>query len=611
MMKPLENRERKRFLLAKSTEEGLETPTQDIRLLTRLFPYMRKYSLLFTIALTLMPVMAALSAVQPAIIKFAVDAMVAAELDTLTKFALLFLGAVVAEFIIGFIQTYTMQLGGQKATAALRSDVFDHIEGLSMSYFDRTPIGRVVTRVTNDIDSLAELFSTGAITAAADLLKLAFYAIAMMLIDLRLALFTFLALPPLLILVNFFRKRARKAFRAIRFAIAQLNTYMAEQVSGLAVVKAYGKERESAEEYSGINDDYRRANFSAIKYDAFLYSVVEAIAAVAIAGVLYFAAGEALGLEANALAATYIGTVVAFYEFIQRFFIPIRDLATKYTVIQQGLASAERIFATLDIDELDGVGGEAALPAEYEGPAIRIEDLTFAYRPGQPVLDGINFDIERGQRIAIVGSTGSGKTTLTSLLLRLYEPPEGSVFLHGRDVRELDVDSLRSAFSVVPQDVFLFSGTILDNIALGAEPDHERAQRAIERVSAGSLIASRGGLNGEVSERGQNFSAGERQLLAFARAVYHDRPFLILDEATANVDSETEAELERAVHQATEGRTSIIIAHRLSTIRDADRILVFHRGRLAESGTHDELIARDGIYRRLHALHFESDQKIA
>lgn len=611
-MKMNRNRdERRRFLLAKSTEEGLDVPTQDIRLLGRLFPYIRQFSFLFTVALILMPIMAALSAAQPAIIKYAVDAMVAEELDTLTKFALLFLGAVVAEFVVGFIQTYTMQLGGQKATAALRSDVFNHIERLSMSYFDRTPIGRVVTRVTNDIDSLAELFSTGAITAAADLLKLAFYAIAMMLIDLRLALFTFLALPPLLILVNFFRKRARKAFRAIRFAIAQLNTYMAEQVSGLAVVKAYGKERESAEEYSSINDDYRRANYSAIRYDALLYSVVEAIAAVAIAGVLYFAAGEALGLEANALAAAYIGTVVAFYEFIQRFFIPIRDLATKYTVIQQGLASAERIFATLDIDELDGVGGKSPLPEEHEGPAIEIRDLSFAYRPGQPVLEKIAFTIERGERVAIVGSTGSGKTTLTSLLLRLYEPPKGSVFIRGCDVRELDVDALRSAFSVVPQDVFLFSGTILDNIALGTEPDRERARHAIERVSAGPLVASRGGLDGIVSERGQNFSAGERQLLAFARAVYHDRPFLILDEATANVDSETEAELERAVHHATEGRTSIIIAHRLSTIRDADRILVFHRGRLAESGTHDELIAKDGIYRRLHALHFESDQKIA
>lgn len=599
-------RSRARFLMVESQRETAQMEGgQDIRLLSRLFPYLAKHKGLFIVALVLMPLVAAVSAAQPAITKYAVDAMVAGDVDGVVRMALFLAAAVVGEFLLGFAQTYSMQLGGQLATADLRDDVFAHVQRLAVRYFDRTPVGRVVTRVTSDIDSLSELFSTGAITAAADLLRLAFYAVSMMILDLELALVTFVAIPPLLVIVNAFRRKARVAFRAIRVHVAELNTYMAEQVAGIGVIQAYGKERECAGEYAELNADYRNANYLAIRYDALLYSVVEAVAAASIAGVLFYAAHQALGIGEAGAAVAYIGTVVAFYEYIQRFFIPIRDLSTKYTVIQHALASSERIFQTLDVDELDAPGGDRPLPTEFQGPAIEARGLTFGYRPDQTVLHDIHLSIAPGERVAVVGATGSGKTTLTSLLLRLYEPPEGALFVRGVDVRELDARSLREAFSVVPQDVFLFTGTILENIALDEEIDEDRAREALRKVGALEMVDRRGGLHAQVSERGQNFSAGERQLLAFARAVYRDRPFLILDEATANVDSETEAHLERAVHRALEGRTSIVIAHRLSTIKTADRILVFHHGKLAEQGTHEELLALDGIYQRLHALHFD------
>ena len=599
-------RSRARFLMVESQRETAQMEGgQDIRLLSRLFPYLAKHKGLFIVALVLMPLVAAVSAAQPAITKYAVDAMVAGDVDGVVRMALFLAAAVVGEFLLGFAQTYSMQLGGQLATADLRDDVFAHVQRLAVRYFDRTPVGRVVTRVTSDIDSLSELFSTGAITAAADLLRLAFYAVSMMILDLELALVTFVAIPPLLVIVNAFRRKARVAFRAIRVHVAELNTYMAEQVAGIGVIQAYGKERECAGEYAELNADYRNANYLAIRYDALLYSVVEAVAAASIAGVLFYAAHQALGIGEAGAAVAYIGTVVAFYEYIQRFFIPIRDLSTKYTVIQHALASSERIFQTLDVDELDAPGGDRPLPTEFQGPAIEARGLTFGYRPDQTVLHDIHLSIAPGERVAVVGATGSGKTTLTSLLLRLYEPPEDALFVRGVDVRELDARSLREAFSVVPQDVFLFTGTILENIALDEEIDEDRAREALRKVGALEMVDRRGGLHAQVSERGQNFSAGERQLLAFARAVYRDRPFLILDEATANVDSETEAHLERAVHRALEGRTSIVIAHRLSTIKTADRILVFHHGKLAEQGTHEELLALGGIYQRLHALHFD------
>ncbi|MCB9591568.1 MAG: ABC transporter ATP-binding protein [Sandaracinaceae bacterium] len=589
-------------------EENAAPPETDLSMLRRLVPYARPEWVLFTLAFGLMPVAMAASLFQPLLIKDAIDsALVSHSRDALTATVWLFVVAITVEFAARFGQVYWMQLAGQRALAKLRMDTFAKVQRLHINYFDKTPVGRVVTRVTNDVDSLGEIFASGAVMAVADILMLGGIVAFMLYLDWRLSLVAFCALPPLALVVNLFRRFAREAFRTIRAKISLLNSYLAEQVQGIAVVQAFGREAECAKEYAQINAAHRDANYRSILFDALLYSVVESVAAVTVALVIWYAAIRFAGLP-EAETTAWVGTVVAFYEYIRRFFVPIRDLSQKYTIVQSSLAAAERIFGVLDRTDYDAPADVEVPPAPTveDDVVLAFRDVEFGYRENTPVLRGVSFTARRGEKIAIVGATGAGKTTVTALLLRLHDVGAGHVLVDGRDVRELPVGDLRRRFGVVSQDIFLFAGTVLDNVAVGdASPDRERARDCLERVGAWDLVERRdGGLDARVDERGANWSSGERQLLAFARALYVDRPILILDEATASIDSETEARLQKAVELVLEDRTSIIIAHRLSTIREADRILVFHKGRIVERGTHDELMREGGVYARLHSLQF-------
>ena len=598
MSKELTAQERTEDLLKAFHEEGSLGKVYDRRLIARLWPYIVPHRKLLFLALGGVLVTAATSLLRPLVMLDAIDnGVLAGDAGVLLRGGIALAGLVIVEQVLLYVQVYTTQILGARATSDLRRDIFVFLHQLRMAYFDRQPVGRLVTRVTNDVDAILELFASGAMSAVGDLVRLVGIIVLMLLLDWRLSLITFAATPLIVVLMAVVRRRMREAFREIRAKTARMNATMNEQVAGMGVVQAFRREDRAADEFDSINRAYRDANISSIKFEAMQDAAIEMITAVCLASIVV-----AFGYHRVSF-----GTVVAFNAYVVQFFEPVSALAMRFTLLQSAMAGAERIFGLIDGSgeaERDAPKGPATEAGDRE-IALAFENVTFGYKPGSPVLKDVSFVARRGERIALVGPTGAGKSTITQLLLRLYDGGTGVVRVDGDDVAGLSRAELRRRFAVVPQDVYLFPGTVATNVAAGEPPDRDRVRQALDRMGALDLFERRPkGIDTPVDEHGANFSAGERQLIALSRALYRDAPILILDEATANIDSDTESRIQRALDELLKDRTAIVIAHRLSTIRRADRIVVFHKGRVVEQGTHQELLEHNGLYARLHELQF-------
>lgn len=577
----------------------------DARLLRRLFRYVGPYRSLFFWSLLSYPAASALHLAQPYIVKMAVDRhFVPRVSEGFGALVVAFVSCIVLEFFARFGQTYLTQLLGQNATRDLRAELFDKLQVVDVAYIERNPIGRLMTRVTNDVESLSEMFSTGAVSIVGDIVTLAGIVVMMLVLDWKLTLYTFSLLPFLAALLLFFRRFARTAFRDVRREIARLNGFLNEAISGMSLVQVFRQQSTTAHEFEEINRAHKDANLRAIRFDAMTYAIVEGVGTVAIATILLF------GLGAFERGATEIGVFVAFIDYVRRFFGPITELSTKYTVMQSAMASAERCFDLLDqVPSIqDPEGGAEPAPERVE--RLHLESVDFAYGKGSQVLHQLELEVMRGQTIAIVGPTGAGKSTIVKLLCRFYDPTAGRITLNGVDLRRFEVASLRSRFAVVLQDPYLFDASVRDNITLGRVVDEARLLDAAKRTRALEVVKKlEDGFDTKVGERGSRLSSGERQLIAFARALVQDPEVLVLDEATSSVDPETEGLIQEGLKALLEGRTAVVIAHRLSTIRRADAIAVVAGGRVTELGPHEALLERDGLYRKLYELQFQRDAK--
>jgi len=580
----------------------------DARLMRRLLTYLRPYRPQVGVAIAALVAGSLLQLVPPYLTKLAIDTYIPArDLDGLTWVAGAFLAAILGGFAVEFVQGWAMQLTGQRVMIDLRMEIFRHLQRLDLRFYDRNPVGRLMTRVTNDVDVLNELFTSGVVSVFGDVFTLIGITVVLLWMDWRLALVAFSVLPLVALITQWFRVHVRESYRTVRAWLARINAFLQERITGMSTVQLYRREGRDFDAFHTINASHRDANLESIFYYAVFYPAVELVSALAAALLIWIGGGWVIQ------EALTIGSLVAFLQYAQRFFRPITDLSEKFNILQGAMASSERVFALLDtpVDVTDRPGTSESVAARRDGSraasgAIVFDHVTFAYIEGEPVLKDVSFEVRPGERVAIVGATGSGKTTIINLLLRFYDVQQGRITLDGIDIRDWPLAELRAAFGLVLQDVHLFSGTIAGNIRLG----NERISDAEVRRAADAVHATRfierlpQQFATPVVERGATLSVGQKQLLSLARALAFDPPVLILDEATSSVDTDTERLIRDALHTVMHGRTTIAIAHRLSTIQDMNRILVLHKGELRESGTHQELLAQRGLYHRLYQLQF-------
>ncbi len=584
-------------------EEEVLGKAYDARLMRRLLTYLRPHRWYVLSALLALIGDAVVQLVPPYLVKIAIDQYIAQrDLAGLNTIAFVYLAVLIAAFSLEYAQTYMMQMIGQRIMYDMRMQIYTHLQKLDLSFYDRNPVGRLMTRVTTDVDVINDLFTSGVVAAFGDLFMLVGIMVTLLWMDWRLALIAFSVLPLILVLAQWFRRNVRDSYRKVRLRIARINAFLNEHINGMATVQLFRREDVNYGRFELINREHRDANVEQIFFYAVFLPAVEFVAAIATALILWYGGGFVMNGTLT------LGSLVAFILYAGRFFRPISDMSEKFNTLQAAMASSERIFQLLDNEV--AVESPAVPKVESLKPNAHIvfDSVSFAYKENDYVLRDVSFEVKPGERVGIVGATGAGKSTLISLLLRFYDVTSGRILIDGVDIREMDLATLRSMFGLVLQDVHLFSGTIAGNIRLGdASIDDARVRDAARAVHAHRFIeALPGGYDARVAERGATLSVGQKQLLSFARALAFDPSVLILDEATSSVDTETELLIRDALRVLMSGRTTLAIAHRLSTIQDMDKILVFHKGKLRESGSHQELLAVRGIYYKLFQLQYKS-----